>query len=56
MAKAKGKAEVTIEAKVIRKNGKVEDLGVVSKTKVGKSLVAHLFKRNNHGNSTNKHR
>ncbi len=52
-----GKAEVTIEAKVIRANGKTEDLGVVSRTKVeNKSLLKRLFKSNNHGNSTNKHR
>ncbi|MCK5019753.1 MAG: hypothetical protein KAS32_22030 [Candidatus Peribacteraceae bacterium] len=53
-AQSTGKAEVTIEAKVFRKDGSVEDLGVVSKTKVAKSLVAHLFKRKpKHGNSIN---
>lgn len=55
MSVSTGKAEVTIEAKVIRANGKTEDLGVVSRTKVeNQSLLKRLFK-NNHGNSTNKH-
>lgn len=51
-----GKAEVTIEAKVTRADGTVENLGVVSRTKVeNKSLLKRLFNKN-HGNSTNKHR
>lgn len=54
---AKGKAEVTIEAKVTRADGTVEDLGVVSKQRVeNSSFISKLFKRNKHGNSTNRRR
>jgi len=57
MIPAKGTAEVTIEAVVIRKNGKRENLGVVSRTKVEGSALKRLlsiFKK--HGNSSNGHR
>lgn len=53
---AKGKAEVTIEAVVIRADGTKENLGVVSKQKVeNSSFISKLFKPKKHGNSTNKH-
>lgn len=57
MDQATGKAEVTIEATIVRADGTREPLGVVSRTKVeGSALkkVINLFK--NHGNSTNKRR
>lgn len=54
---APGKAEVTISAKVIRANGEVEDLGVVSRQRVEKSsFISKLFKRKNYGNRINRHR
>lgn len=57
MIPAKGTAEVTIEAVVIRKNGKREDLGVVSRQKVeNSSFISKLFKPKKHGNSTNRRR
>ena len=54
MSKAHGTAEVTIEAVITRADGTKENLGVVSRSRVDKSLVSKLFKR--HGNRTNKHR
>lgn len=50
----KGKAEVTIKAVVTRADGTKEDLGVVSRKKVDKSLFTRILKPIlKYGNRTN---
>ena len=45
MATVKNNAEAIITATVTRADGTVEDLGVISRQKVGKSFIKRIFNK-----------